>query len=192
MSKKHGVSFTQVKSLLRDANDSAALDAVDQLLGAAALLSPIVFGPAGAIALTLIGPKNELVRVAKAALERVRPGAPFADRVARIEAAYCLNTFAAFFTALDQKLPEISGLLDLTTAEQVVLGSEAASAPSTGSRPIENEVVDRPIALPSVVETITDARDYRLDLYNRMTEALNGLCRVWHPGRNWTVGNDRK
>lgn len=172
MSKKHGVSFTQVKSLLRDANDSAALDAVDQLLGAAALLSPIVFGPAGAIALTLIGPKNELVRVAKAALERVRPGAPFADRVARIEAAYCLNTFAAFFTALDQKLPEISGLLDLTTAEQVVLGSEAASAPSTGSRPIENEVVDRPIALPSVVETITDARDYRLDLYNRMTAGL--------------------
>jgi hypothetical protein len=60
-----GMSLRGVRKLIDDKGiGDSVLDAVDDLLGAAFVLSPIVAGPAALPLLAMIEPKNELVKLA--------------------------------------------------------------------------------------------------------------------------------
>ena len=67
------LTFKDVCELIKKEHqsDPKLIEAVDSLLGVAFILSRIVFGPAGAAALALLGVKNELIKIGKSVYEKL-------------------------------------------------------------------------------------------------------------------------
>ena len=74
----------------------------------AIVCSPLVFGPQALPALGALGAKGELTRISKAIFNRVtsKQESDYIARLKRMEIAYGLICFTAFYEALDEKLPD--------------------------------------------------------------------------------------
>jgi len=102
------LTFKQVCELIKK-DDPKLIDAVDKLLGLALLCSPAIIGPAAAAALpSMIAVKNEIVKIGKGLFEVVtsKKDDDYLARQQRMEIAYGLICFTAFFEALDRQIPE--------------------------------------------------------------------------------------
>lgn len=160
---KTAMSFKEVCNLLKDGSDEAVVDAVDRLLGLGVVLSPIVAGPPALPLLALIGPKNELIKVAKSALKK--RDSSFLERCGRMAAAYTLSVYSAFFMALDEALPHIAEMLDLS-------GSEKISLAHQGDDPEGANHTETKFPLPTAAGLDNDDRRLRANLYTSMSKAL--------------------
>jgi hypothetical protein len=129
------LSFKAVCGLLRQ-HEPHLLDAVDTILGPAILLSGLAgaaLGSPAALAAAggLLGPKNALTAAGRSLLQRLaakRYGGSL-DRFQRMQAAYCLLSFTAFFDAIDGFLPALRKAFGLRPNEKIAL---AATASMTG------------------------------------------------------------
>lgn len=84
------------------------LEAVDVLLGLALVCSPLVAGPGLVAVLPTLGVKNELIKIGKSVFGRLvkKKDDDYLGRAERMETAYGLIVFTAFFDALDSQLPK--------------------------------------------------------------------------------------
>lgn len=171
------VSLKGVRSLLGTTSDTKALAALDQLLGAALLLSPIFTGFAGLAGLTLITPKNELLRLAQKAVHRRDPDIRFTEKCSRMAAAYCLNHFVAFFTALDEALPDIAALMDLQESERASLAHTAAEGLPED---LGHDLTDVEVRLPGAARGLSAERPARARLFSLLTDGTKRFLRSLH------------
>ena len=113
------------------------LEATDKLLGITLVCSPIVLGPLGFGLLPLIAVKNELTKVGKNVLEKFskKKDADYIARQTRMQVAYGLICFTAFFEALDRQIPQnIREKIRLLKDEKAYLVKEGHSRASRLAR----------------------------------------------------------
>jgi hypothetical protein len=188
-----GINLRAVRKLINDKSISeSALDAVDDLLGAVIVLSPLVAGPAALPLLALIEPKNELVKFTKNAIKAITKSqaSDYLDQAARMAAANCLLTFTAYFDALDQLLPALHQEIGLTEEDKkslVAAAGRAASQPGSeqdaASFPGTN-LDSRTISMPHPA-VLEDARAARLGLYREMSKIMLDLLPGLRGLRGW-------
>ena len=116
-----GISLRDVRKLIEEKPvDDSVLNAVDRLLDAAILLSPIVVGHDAVALLALVEPKNALVKLARDALTKFAKPQPgdYLDQATRLAAANCLLTYSAYFDALQRRLPRLMKDVKLTEEDK--------------------------------------------------------------------------
>ncbi|MDX8147717.1 hypothetical protein SK854_36795 [Lentzea sp. BCCO 10_0061] len=186
------MTFRQVRELVKTgAKGEELLGAVDKLLGAVLLLSPVMLGPTALPALGLIGAKNEIIKLAGGAVKKIAESskASFVDRGRHIVAAHCLLTYTAFFEALQDSLPDFVKAIDLSGPEQRRISERAAAKigalAAAPAKPLESDGIDLsqvPVPLPHPVLTRQQEGENRKNLYENMARQLTkfvcGLA-VW-------------
>jgi len=104
------LTFKEVCQLIKKDSEQepALIEAVDKLLGLALVCSPLVASPALVTVLPALGVKNELIKVGKYVFERLakKKDEDYVGRQERMQMAYGLVVFTAFFDALDLQLPK--------------------------------------------------------------------------------------
>jgi hypothetical protein len=104
------MSFKQVCDLIKKngMEDSKLIEAADKLLGLALVCSPLVLGPAAVAVLPTLAEKNEIVKLAKYAFEKLtkKKDEDYLGRQERMQMAYGLLVFTAFFETLDLQIPK--------------------------------------------------------------------------------------
>jgi hypothetical protein len=168
------ISLKDVRALIEQTKDQQALKMVDDLLGLVILLSPTFAGPAGVAALGLLDPKSEMIKIVGRHMGRLTGGASFTDKCASMNAAYCLNVFVAFFTALDEKLPEVAKLLDLSGAERAVLVSASQELVSDQD---ETPLPDKRVQVPNAVRDLNAEADARDRIYQTLSDGVSRFLR---------------
>ena len=181
-----GTNLRGVRKLIDDKSiGESVLDAIDGLLSAVIVLSPLVAGPAALPLLALVEPKNELVKITKDAIKTITrsQASDYLDKAARIAAANCLLTFAAYFDALSQLLPGLMKEVGLTEEEKRYIATAAVNpatddmseAPLLGQQ--ENAISFQTADLANLTISVphpaalNDARAARLELYERMSKS---------------------
>jgi hypothetical protein len=178
------INMRGVRKLIEDKSlGESVLDAVDGLLGAMIVFSPVVAGPAALPLLGLIEPKNELVKITNSAIKAITrsPASDYLDKAARMTAANYLLTYNAYFDALRQSLPGLTDNIGLTEEEKKRI---AAQLTGLARNAASLQVVDQAnviISLPHPA-ALDQAHAARLALYQGMSartvEMLSGLD-VW-------------
>ncbi|GIH07589.1 hypothetical protein Rhe02_56560 [Rhizocola hellebori] len=126
------ISFAEIKDLAaKDRWDQELITGLDRFLGVSLLLTPAVMGPTGLFALELLQPKDELIKLARAASKRLLSGKPgdFLARHQRLNAAHLLLHYSAFFEAIELEAPQLARAMALTDEERQRLVERALSNP---------------------------------------------------------------
>lgn len=104
------LSFKQVCDLIKKGqkDNHDLIDAVDKLWGLTLVCSPLLMGPAAVVILPTITVKNEIVRLGKTVFEAIskKKDDDYMARQQRMQLAYALICFTAFFEAVDGQIPE--------------------------------------------------------------------------------------
>ncbi len=182
-----GLSLRGVRKLIDDKSiGESVLDAVDGLLGAVIVLSPLVAGPAALPLLALVEPKNELVKITKGAIKTMAKSqaSDYLDKATRMAAANCLLTFTAYFDVLSQSLPGLTKEIRLTEEEKRRIAAAAVEPATSGMSEVpplgqrENAVSFQAGELANLVISVPhpaaldEARDTRLELYEGMSKSI--------------------
>jgi hypothetical protein len=95
------ISFRDVCEYIKS-DEPKLIETMDSLLGVV-LIGSLVFTPAALPALSLLTVKDQLIRIGKDVFHRIvgKNDADFLSRDRRMENAYCLACYIAFFNALD-------------------------------------------------------------------------------------------
>ena len=151
------LTFKQVCDFVKK-DDPKLIDAVDKLLSLTLVCSPVVFGPAAVIALLpLISTKNELVRIGKGLFDSLsaKKDDDYIAKQQRMQMAYGLMCYTAFFEALDRHIPEkFREKLGLIGEEKIFIAKKArektacAEGASTGEGCVADGV--NPLAMLSM------------------------------------------
>ena len=116
-----GMSLRGVRKLLDDKSlGENAFDAVDQLIDAVLIFSPIALGPAGLALYALLEPKDHLVALCKNVIKAISKSdaRDYLDQAENLAAANCLLTFTAYFEALSLHVPELTEIFRLTEEDK--------------------------------------------------------------------------
>ena len=182
-------TLDSASKLLKDgyAKEPKLLRAVDHLLGAAIVLTPAAFGPAGAPALALLGTKNELVRICKELYDKLTAKTPDAEsevlsRQHRMALAYCIVTYAAFFDGLDHvlaelraqaSLPEDAGLQFSRTSGMTPDSAPTALPIPSSAEPTPTTLYD--LRLPHPIDDFDTHCEQLAPLYDVMAKGATSL-----------------
>ena len=113
-------------------DDAKLIDAIDLLLGTAMVLSPLVLGPVGTPALALLGVKSELVKIGKRVYEKLTAKPEEEEdalkRSERMNLAYCLISYTAFFDALDEVLKAVRKDISLSAKASLKISDGCGSS----------------------------------------------------------------
>jgi hypothetical protein len=130
------LTFKEVSKFIKR-DDSSLIDAVEKLIGAFIVLSPLVLGPQATPIWGALGIKGELTNIAKTLIDKVRSKEEtnFLSRMERMQIAYGLICFTAFFDALDRLTPtELRKEIDLKPREKVLLSVKATGKGKKGQK----------------------------------------------------------
>ena len=176
------ITFKEVRALAANEGWSKRLlGSLDRFLGAAILLTPAALGPPGIIALSFLGPKDELIKIGRSLIERFSSPRTedFVARRRRMTAAYCLMTYTAFFAALEAKLPDFAREVALTDEERSLITQSPQQQDSPVTQPQDAATL---IEFPHPAMAPAAERAARIELYQRLTQAylrfVQGLA-VW-------------
>jgi hypothetical protein len=191
------LSFKQVCSLIkRDRPD--LVDAIDKLLGLMLLCSPAFTGSVAL--LPFLTAKNELTKLSKWTFDAFtkRKAESYFDRHSRMQMAFGLISYTAFFEALDYLLPEdLRTKIKLLEPEKVFILKEAHDK-------IEKLPLQSSVGLPegpadAIISTQTqfphpteslDSQKQRLDpLYRQMTAGFKEFVQCLAP---WEQLNEKE
>jgi hypothetical protein len=174
------LTFKEVYNFLKQ-DDTPLVEGADQLLGLAIVCSPVVFGTPALSALTLLRPKNELIKLGKNLLKKVtrKKDKDYLARVERMRMAYGLICYTAFFEALDNMLPnDLRKALDLKESEKTRL-AECATKEMASQTEEDTEVLSERVEwglLPFPHPVTPDEQSERLGrLYSNMAEGFVGF-----------------
>lgn len=172
------LSFEEVcKFIKEDSDDPQLIDAVDKMLGLVLIFSSIAVGPAIAPAWGLLGVKNELVKTGKSIFNKLtqKKDESFLDKQRRMEMAYCLICYTAFFEAVDKLFPEIEKTLGLKVSKKYPI-SRYAKKRLQSKRVKDNQSEDLdetglstyPIRLPHPIDSFNQQTEQILPLYDEL------------------------
>ena len=171
-----GISLSEVRKLIEGKSTGESIfDAVDKLLTAVIVLSPLAAGPAALPLLALIGPKSQLIELSKAAIKKITKSKAidYLDRAADMSAANCLLTFTAYFEALAQRLPTVLKHLKLTEEEKEIILKRAVNhAAGTSASGEETDLLNIKISIPHPAVSDDFSIELRLGLYRVMSGQL--------------------
>jgi hypothetical protein len=177
------LTFKQVCEFIKK-DDPKLIEAVDKLLGLAFVCSPVLLGPAGLALLPLLTAKNELIKVGKHVFDTFskKKDDDFVARQTRMQTAYGLICYTAFFEALDRQLPEeLRKKIGLLPPEKIFLAKSAhtkiVSLPDkTADESPESVSADRfailPIPFPHPTESLARQQERHDQLYQQMAEGF--------------------
>jgi hypothetical protein len=180
------LTFKQVCELIKKEGEQepSLIDAVDKLLGLALVCSPLVAGPGLVTVLPTLGAKNELVRLGKDVFKRVTSlkDEDYLGRSERMEMAYGLIVFTAFFDALDSQLPKtLRGKIGSLDPHRAFLAKEAARK-SRQPEPLISvyDLADGPIAnihfaFPHPTESLDQQIERHQNLWKQMAQGFSGF-----------------
>jgi hypothetical protein len=180
------LTFKQVCELVKkDAKkDPKLIEAVDNLLGLALICAPLVIGPEMAALLPALAVKNEIIKVGKFVFEKLSKGKDddYVSKQQRMQIAYGLLSFTAFFEALDTQIPkELRDAIRLLASEKQQLA--ASSGPRSGPREREstdlcqsqdraNPLADLGLAFPHPTESLAQQIERHATLWKQMGEGF--------------------
>lgn len=186
------ISFKEVCTFIK-ADDPKLVESVDLMLGLVMILTPLVIStPAvlAAPALGLLGVKNELTKIGKDLFERVtaKKDKDNLARQKRMETAYGLLCFTAFFEALDNLLPDIRNEFGLEAEQRFELSATALSRLHRKSERVvphsrKEEIVDLKVFLPNPADEFEDHHRILTELYKKLTD---GFMSFLKQTRSWT------
>lgn len=169
------VTFAQIKQLVeRGTSDGKLITAADHVISLAMWITSVALGPAGAVVLSWLEPKNQLVDLAKAAARKIagKRGGDFLERSRRIATAHFLITYSAFFDALNRTVPELMTRVALTSEEKQLLVTERLRATGQDMDAIAISA-PHPALGPQAEEAARRARYEQLT--QRFAEFVDGL-----------------
>jgi hypothetical protein len=180
------LSFKQVCEFIKK-DDPTLIEDVDKLLGLLLVCSPIVVGPAAAAFLPLIAVKNELIKLGKGVFEAFseKKDDDYVARQQRMEIAYGLICFTAFFEALDRQIPkEFRTKIGLLKGEKTFLArkarAKAVCPPETSEERSVTLAASSPLAgltmsFPHPTETLAQQLDRHAELWKQMGQGFGEL-----------------
>jgi len=187
------LTFKQVCAFI-EKDQPKLVDTVDKLLGLTFVCAPAVFGPAGLVFLPLLGVKNQLIELGKSVFDLFsrKKDADYLARQKRMEVAYVLICYTAFFDALDVQLPEnLRRQIALTHSEKLGLSEDASGREESAiggglnehlSGPASSPDMSPSISFPHPTESLSEQAERHLRLYQQLAsgflEFVKGL-KVW-------------
>ena len=176
------LTFTDVCKFIKD-DDSSLIGAADKILGAIIVCSPVVLGPEALPALGLLSAKNELTSLGKTLLSKItsKKESDYLARVRRMEAAYGLISYTAFFEALDRILPDdLRKEIDLPPPKKEDIAKRATQRTARGRKAAEKEQlikdegpVSEPLPFPHPVTSFDEQKSRLQSLYDHMTKGFS-------------------
>lgn len=183
------LTFKQICDLIKkDENaDPALIEAVDKLLGLTIICAPAFLGPAAAAFLPLLAVKNELVRLGKSVVSKItgESDRDYLGREQRMQTAYGVICYTAFFDALDASIPRTlrkkiglleSGkafLVDKARAERV--GEKDQSGEDAITLAAVNPVTSIPLPFPHPIERVEEQLQRHAELWKQMSQGFGGF-----------------
>jgi hypothetical protein len=163
-----GVSFADIKKLVRSEGDAALLEKAEKVLGATLVIAGAATGTT--VPLSLLGAKNELANSGRAVVKRLTRNREdgFYAKSRRLAAAHALVGYVAFFEALDEITRDLGDDLRLSDDEKVAFVGRAEAAPQTSTA--TETLLVRATALPHPVGGAGDVRASLLSLYQQLTQ----------------------
>jgi hypothetical protein len=167
-------------------DEPTVINAVDKLLGLTMICSPAFSGPAGAVLLPLLGVKDELVKLGKAVFETVvqKHDRHYIARQERMQAAYGLLCFTAFFEALDRQLPEeLRRRIAITPADKLhILRKARKAVPEAEPLPLvaadvatSNSITSWTLAFPHPLEPLAEQELRHRSLWQHLAQGFRGF-----------------
>src|SRR5690348_3099916 len=192
------ISFKEVCTFIK-ADDPKLVESVDLMLGLVMILTPLVISTPAALAapaLGLLGVKNELTKIGKDLFQRVtaKKDKDNLARQKRMETAYGLLCFTAFFEALDNLLPDIRKEFGLEAEQRFELSTTALSRLHQKSKSVtaskKQEIVDLKLFLPNPADEFEDHHQILPKLYKELTDGFMSFLERTQP---WTkLGTDEQ
>lgn len=174
------LTFKQVCDLIKKdgKEDPKLIEAVDHLLGFALICSPVIFGPELAALLPTLAVKNELVKIGKGVFEKLskKKDNDYLARQERMQMAYGLLCFTAFFEALDEQIPEalrkklglLSGEKAFLVKDAIAKTAEQRKEPADVCEHADAPLASLPLAFPHPTETLDQQVQRHADLWKQM------------------------
>ncbi|MFW2500188.1 NACHT domain-containing protein [Clostridium diolis] len=174
------LTFKEVCNLIKKENGEL-IEAVDSILGAAIIFSPMALGVDPTPFFGLLAVKNQLTAIGKKLVDKVttKKGTDYITRMDKMEMAYTLICFTAFFDALDQQLSDDIRRrinLDQQDKERIIMETDCCCRISGNDPEVAlsetNLPFNMPLQLPHPTATFSETRNQLTDLYNEMAKNL--------------------
>lgn len=159
------LTFKDVCDLLKK-DEPKLIEAVDKLLGFALICSPAVIGQDAAALLPTLAVKNELIKIGKGVFDKFskKKDTDYLAKQQRMQVAYSLLIFTAFFEALDKKIPkELRDKIGLLGSDKIYFATKSIGKACEPQDPsyekgndteISNPLVSLALAFPHPTETL--------------------------------------
>lgn len=183
------LTFKQVCEFIKE-DDPKLIESIDKLLGLALICAPLVAGSAAvAVVPPMIAVKNEIVKISKGVFESVagKKDDDYLARHHRMEIAYGLICFTAFFEALDQQIPkELREKINLMNGEKISLAKDAQERNLCR---LETSQIDQPeiaaassldalsLPFPHPTETLVQQIERNTKLWKQMSEGFRDFIK---------------
>lgn len=179
------LNFKQVCDLLKKdgAKDPKLIEATDNLLGLAMICSPLLVGPVALALLPLLGVKNELIKIGKYVFDKLsNKDNDYLARQERMQIAYGVLPFTAFFEALDAQIPDnLRARIRLLQGEKVFLAKAVAeSLPATAKKTSDalepkdrlNPITALALSFPHPTESLPRQIEHHANLWRQMADGF--------------------
>jgi hypothetical protein len=195
------LTFKKVREFVQK-DDPKLMEDIDRLLGIALICSSLVAGPAAIIAIPpIIGVKNELVKIGKGVFEAIagKKDDDYLARQQRMEIAYGLICFTAFFEALDLQISdELRQKINLREGEKISLAKDAQGKnvyQSKTSSISQDQMIDPSNSLESLAvpflhpaETLAQQIERNTKLWIQMRDGFLDFVQnlaFWEKAQEW-------
>lgn len=189
------LTFKQVCDLIKKEGkqEPKLIDAVNNLLGLALICSPVALGPTAVITLLpLISTKNEIVKLGKGAFEALtnKKDEDYLGRQERMQMAYGLLVFTAFFDALDAEMSKkLRDKIGLLAPEKLFLSKKAAAKAQRDQNALSNScdhsdapLATVPFSFPHPTESLAQQTERHASLWKQMGQGFGEFIQklaVW-------------
>lgn len=173
------VTFKDVcKIIKKDKPD--LIDNIDKLLGLTLVCAPIFMGAELIALLPALAYKNELTKIGKDIFEKYvkKQDADYLVNLERMQTAYGLLCFTAFFEALDKQLPEkFRNQLKPLSSEKEYFSQKAieklsCSKDITTEKKTANPFENYPLPFPHPTQSLGEQKIFLQKLWQEMTEGF--------------------
>jgi hypothetical protein len=185
------LTFKQVCEFIKkdQRSDAPLIEAVDKLLGLTLICAQAFLGPAAVALLPTIAVKNEMVRLGKSVFKVLtsRSDQDYLAREQRMQTAYTLICYTAFFDALDQSIPQtLRTKIGLSEEKKTLLArgcgvkfecAEHASAQDVQTLAAANPIAGFPVPFPHPTETLEEQLAQRAELWRQMSQGFAEFVR---------------
>jgi hypothetical protein len=182
---KMDLTFNDVCNFIKS-DSPEVLEDMNKLTSLILILSPLVvpppfnaIGPTVGLLADWLSVKNEVAGIGKRILEKIseKEDNDSLSRLRRMEAAYCLICYTAFFEAIEQLFPELTASANLKATEKVKLSQSAMERikAAEGQAAVDLSEVSSlnfRLPLPHPVDGLDGPRKHLLPLYTELTKGF--------------------